>query len=378
MFVDSLGRLTVIGGRGCSGSVSDGAINYYANNDGWFDDTSDGPVTAVLKFSDGSKREADAAWVIVGPPRFAPAIRPVVTMYDAIFDVAVRHHRHRPDIYDSNRREFDDCYEPSFRKEIYPILRAAELAHFALDKAERISLGAHHRWKYDELAGSKASTSRYARAAIVARLRRVEDWRNPNTRLQMPRLGGDDGRHGSSFLTLTRTQYHLMQQWARGRFRDDWDSKSPPDRPVTDKDLEHKITCTGLDRAALENCIGGGFYPGIEAGWILRDPRIYLHDDPLRINVLDNGQENDPIGLTPGGATMRSAVPWQADFHDCDYDWWPSHRPTDVMIVPPAGPQLEKWARGVADRADMVQKWFRLGFLLSDGKDGFVERERTL
>ena len=45
-------RLLVLGGFGNSGSARTGlgqpSIHHYANNDGWFDDTSDGPVTASL------------------------------------------------------------------------------------------------------------------------------------------------------------------------------------------------------------------------------------------------------------------------------------------------------------------------------------------
>ena len=49
---DGHNRLLVLGGRGNSGSVRTGlgepSIQNYANNDGWFDDISDGPVTASL------------------------------------------------------------------------------------------------------------------------------------------------------------------------------------------------------------------------------------------------------------------------------------------------------------------------------------------
>jgi hypothetical protein len=49
---DGHNRLLVLGGRGNSGSVRSGLgeplIQNYANNDGWFDDISDGPVTAML------------------------------------------------------------------------------------------------------------------------------------------------------------------------------------------------------------------------------------------------------------------------------------------------------------------------------------------
>ncbi|MBZ5617663.1 MAG: LodA/GoxA family CTQ-dependent oxidase, partial [Acidobacteriia bacterium] len=85
------GRLVVLGGNGNSGSVNNGMgqpyIHTFANNDGWFDDISDGPVTAQLTVNvtaiDGTKvKKGDVAmqqvtvavdqssWVIVGYPRY--------------------------------------------------------------------------------------------------------------------------------------------------------------------------------------------------------------------------------------------------------------------------------------------------------------------
>ncbi len=384
--VDREGRLTVVGGAGVSGSVTSSKLDDYANNDGWFDDTSDGPVQAVIHGTDGSVQAAAAAWVIVGPPRFAPAIPPVVSLYDAIYDVAVRHHGHQPGLYDPVRHAFRVDYRPAFTAEIYPILRAAELVHWALGEVRFISIDNHHAWDYEALARG-TGVGRISPAAIFGWLRRIEDWHNPATRRQMPRLHGDEGavgdEKGPSFLTLTRTQMHLMRQWSRGQFVNDWAGvpiPPPAHQPPTPE---------GLDRAALENCIGGAFYPGIEAGWIMRDPRIFLPDDPFRINVLPPGaDEHDVRGLTPGSATMRSALPWQADFNDCVDEWWPSHRPSDVIVddrVTP--PRVGRWARDIEDAEPrdtkpyslMAKNWHKLGFLLSQNQDGqppFVERER--
>ena len=65
----------------------------YANNDGWFDDASDGPVTATVTIrTPGGTREmpVDAAWVLCAPPDFAPRVRPIITLYDLLTDLAVR------------------------------------------------------------------------------------------------------------------------------------------------------------------------------------------------------------------------------------------------------------------------------------------------
>src|SRR2546426_12536328 len=46
------------------------------------------PYTTL--FRSGSHVDADAAWVLVGPPKYAPALRNVVRLYDTLWDTAVR------------------------------------------------------------------------------------------------------------------------------------------------------------------------------------------------------------------------------------------------------------------------------------------------
>ena len=103
------GRLLVLGGHGRSGSfastVRPAAHRDYANNDGWFDDTSDGPVMArLVMYSElvGRIRYIDVeypAWVFVGYPRYAPEILDMVTIDDVVQDLAVREFAYRTDLY---------------------------------------------------------------------------------------------------------------------------------------------------------------------------------------------------------------------------------------------------------------------------------------
>ena len=70
------GRLLVLGGHGRSGSDPpqprlDLDIGHFADNEHWYDDIADGPVTATIELADGSVAQA-TAWIIVGPPDFAP------------------------------------------------------------------------------------------------------------------------------------------------------------------------------------------------------------------------------------------------------------------------------------------------------------------
>lgn len=109
ILTDAQGRLLVLGGHGTSGTTKSGVgqprIDDYANNDGWFDDTSDGPVMARLAmFSKevGRVRYVDVeypAWVITGYPRYVPEILDIVTVDDVVYDLAVRKFAYRTDIY---------------------------------------------------------------------------------------------------------------------------------------------------------------------------------------------------------------------------------------------------------------------------------------
>lgn len=127
LLTDDGGRLLVLGGHGCSGSAFFGELGHprideYANNDGWFDDTSDGPVTARLVMH---SEEVDAtrfvdvespSWVIVAYPAYVPEILDVVTMTDALDDTFVRELAARTDLYGESGT-FDDpqVIDPSDR-----------------------------------------------------------------------------------------------------------------------------------------------------------------------------------------------------------------------------------------------------------------------
>ena len=90
---DAAGRLLVLGGFGHSDVTQDGKpITTFANNDFWYDDTSDGPVTATVTFGDGRSAKSfpvTAARVLVTPPKFAPGLENIVSLYELIRDVSV-------------------------------------------------------------------------------------------------------------------------------------------------------------------------------------------------------------------------------------------------------------------------------------------------
>ena len=155
ILTDDEGRLLVLGGHGNSGSEKSGPgephINSYANNDGWYDDTSDGPVMArLVMYSEqvGKTRYVDVeypAWVVVGYPRFVPQILDMITMDEVVYDLSLREFAadtriygrlgsfdcpENIDIYDqtalsqwkAGRLTWNKKYQPWFYRDIWPLL----------------------------------------------------------------------------------------------------------------------------------------------------------------------------------------------------------------------------------------------------------------
>ena len=179
-----------------------------------------------------------------------------------------------------------------------------------------------------------------------------------------------------------------------------------------------------IDKANLQNCVGGAFCPGIEITWITRNTSIYQplpdgYDDSdlFRIQTKDisqltkgqlsltNGANNDySDGLEPGDLTKYMAQPWQADFNECSIQnintlganqpaitnaqvniwWWPAQRPYTVKAIDNQD-EFVQWTRGfVADTStnnksdvQMVTCWKDLGFITLEGSfPGAFEIER--
>jgi hypothetical protein len=336
---DDVGRLLFLGGLGKAGSTEPNAsIQQYANNDHWWDDTSDGPVTAMVTLNDGSRIDAGTAWVLVAPPAYAPEIPNLVTLWDTVFDTAVRS-GHHPDIYAQGFwRSGAQGYRPSYRGEIAPLLERATLYPWVAAIPPK-----PHRFDMARLGQVPQSvpTDEYRglRQWILGVLRPPggeNEIIGDSGRTMMPYLAGDNALNldtlTSKYLRLTDTQYFFLQQWAEGWFRDD----ALPANPAE-----------ALTRAVLENCVGGAFSPGIEMTWIARNPAIYQPKDPVRVNadlVLHGplSQDFTPARMQPGDVSRYMAVPWQADFNECASQpldgrvlwWWPAQRPEFVYLDP--------------------------------------------
>ncbi|MEP7306438.1 MAG: LodA/GoxA family CTQ-dependent oxidase [Acidobacteriota bacterium] len=328
---DEDGRLIVLGGFGDSKSPAGKALPNYANNNGWYDDVSDGPVSAQVRIN-GTTTEITAAgaWVIVGPPDFAPPVGTTTTLYDTLVQKTVR------------ASGFKVPERPSFTKDIYPILARTVALKWVSEAA-----GDFHDF-LSSLIPPPGDPD--LRSAVFKRLRHPSSGSGGD----MPKLLSDTEEENE---TVTEVQHAMMKKWSDGDFVNDW--KGSP--------VDPEITPEGLTRAALDTCVGGPFYPGIEAGWLLRD--VYTCSEPFRL---------DHTHVEAGDVTKQMALPWQADFYDCqsegDFGWWPSQRP-DAVFPETGGPQVP-WTRDLVNsKKDMVEHWWELGIVAARG-DRCVETER--
>jgi hypothetical protein len=410
---DSVGRLVVLGGLGqmSTRAVPAAPITNYANNDGWFDDVSDGPVNARIKIR-GIRNPIPAvgAWCLCGPPSFAPFARNVVSLWDTLIDVAARELTLPKNdvVYDGPWSFIRDLsaelkgkawgyvklsmFQPVFERDIWPVLQAALDVPFLFGPAQYMhaTMGASGNLAamYPRLASASAADAP-TRQNVLARLHKPGV---PGDGLAafaaMPKLLGDDPYSTSATatrfrLTLSPTQYAMFEQWANGKFTSSTTSP-PPLPPAT-------ITPDGLDRAALEACVGGAFFPGIECGWQIRHPKLY--QAPFRINQKARTQYVGDIGRIDAGHFSRQmALPWAADFLQCyrenhggvEWGWWPVPRPNDVYpsqaFATATRPMvswarstsfgtIQNWASGHPDPSyiEMFANWSKFGFVVRKG-----------
>jgi hypothetical protein len=358
MLTDTQGRLLVIGGPGKSGSPIGRGLDSFANNDGWYDGISDGPVNATVEVEGEAPITAEGgAWVVVAPPSYAPAIENVTTWYDQAVNVAVRNF---------SPRLIKNV--PSFTHDIYPILKRAVMISSVVEQKNRYH-GAGGNFlnpgRLSKLADN-SEEARPSREGVFKWLMKPNTHVDPNTPPPqlppaMPKVNSGldpDNPDRGEYTALTEYQYTMMEKWSRGDFHADWTAEPIP---VPFEKLSLKQRPDALTRAALEGCIGAPFFPGIEVTYMIAQAATY--EASFRIRQT----------LPPGFLTECMAVPWQADFFACGELWWPAQRPVDVVT---ASGQIQPFSRGIQDYADMVRWWSELGFIVKKG-DQFVEDERN-
>lgn len=374
---DSDGRLVVLGGLGRSESSTPGRrIVDRVNNDEWFDDTSDGPVDAVVTFEDGRSLRADSGWVVCAPTNYAPGVRSVVTAYDLVSEVAVG--------LDPSL----DTAKPSFWRHIAPLfeafgenqwVNAGFLRDFgALAEESPFSPAAIERWSRPD------PSDLAARQDLFLRFRRA-DYTTMDFS-DLPQMYGDGtdfpAKDPRQWLAVTSLQFRRLQQWADGDFLtgDPW--------PAALDAVPVEFQPVALDEAALENCVGGSFNPGHELPFCIRQPMMYRKPfrfrgrgsdgvSPLRARgrlatevepdygpLLDSKitlAPNGPLSATEAGDLTRwMPLPWQADAASCGNGFephldpflptfWPARLPNEVLawqtyqrIIDPDTPATER------------------------------------
>jgi L-Lysine epsilon oxidase N-terminal/L-lysine epsilon oxidase C-terminal domain len=348
---DGDGRLIVLGGRGKTGSIPGAGLTNFANNDGWHDDTADGPVTATVSIG-GRAIPVDPAWVVVAPPNYAPDLKGVRTLYDALVDVF------------TDAGAFAPPANVSFTNDILPIFQ--RLAGLQWVNAGYATAFGHGGW-LDLLT-----------PAMIARLADRSD-ANSSFRFQIansfrdfdkdswspdpwPWLYGDamdipflqTPRQNSP---MAKCQLLRLKRWAEGSFTPDY----PPAKPDHDKieDVPLADQPAMLDRAALEFCLADAFHPGCEMTWPVRHASMYMAPFRIRHRRADEvvypltdaispaqalAFDGPVYGQLAGWLTRWMAVPWHTDTASCrsqaDYDptydpyvptFWPARVPNQVV-----------------------------------------------
>jgi len=298
---DAAQRLLVVGGPGTSASPTNAPIGgSFYNNADWHDDVADGPVTATVTLPAGPPPVVAPAWVVVGPPDFAPGSAGVVTLYDVILQIAL------------TAGSITLPAKPFFVDHIRPLIQRARNLRFVNNGAMWPLISGDFAALADPSAGAKQLRED---TALLVR-------------------SAEDQLHD---FTLREWQRDYLDKWVAG----DFDPGQAPDPGPA----------ATITRAVLDGSVGQGFFPGIEAGIIVTDPSLYAAPFDFRF---------DHSKVEPGDITALMALPWQADFLKCNGSWWPSQRPD---VAPQDNGSRPAWLRPSMNHKRLVADVMRLGVI---------------
>ena len=379
ILTDDAGRLIVLGGHGKAASYDGSRAITFANNEGWHDDISDGPVTARVLY-DGVELSVAPAWVVVAPPNYGPNRKSVRTMWDLMRDVAIQ------------AGWLPMPQRPSFQHDILPIFeRLAGLqwvnAGFASGFGWRGMVDLVSPQALERLSSASGAHQEF-RSAIAQQFRNgAIDGASPKP---WPWLYGDAmavpaANTPRQNTMLSNTQLRMLSEWAEGNFIEDWEPSRKATCSIDDVPLAERGDT--LTRAALEFCLADAFHPGCEMTWPVRASSIYMA--PFRFAHAQEGWiapapgyaltsdsitiPNGPLsGQQAGGITRWMAVPWHTDTASCrsgydkSYDpyvpsFWPARVPNQVLtrenyeIVMDEGKPLGERLAAFANRASWVE-----------------------
>lgn len=372
MMTDDAGRLLVLGGHGRSGSEKSGPgephIDNYANNDGWYDDVSDGPVMArLIMFSQEvtSTRYIDVeypAWVIVGYPRYAPQILDMVTMDEVLYDLFLRKFATDTSLYgrlDSfadpghidfrnkgqlqqwldSRLTWNRAFRPLFYRDIWPILYRPDQFRFLCDVLAQSNYphDQEQRGLFDPAKLSVVPKEVTGRQAAAAR-RRAEE-RAPKVefasvaQLAPERAGEPEASLDDPCRPLRRFLFGLLRlagEENEFKVEDRISSREHNlplmpllcgDNPLTNTAPSKFLRLTDYQLFIVKQWADGLFINEIEEGWLKSPPYSpfmpYPTTPPKTGRQLDQGVLSNVLGgaFCPGGEAawiMRNpAIYWE-------------------------------------------------------------------
>ena len=348
---DSDGHLIVLGGRGKTGSLPGATITTFANNDGWHDDVSDGPVTATVSIA-GRDIHVDPAWVVVAPPNYAPDLKGVRTAYDLIRDVFI----------DAGSLALPQAV--SFTQDVLPIFeRLAGLQWVNDGYASAFGYGGSHDVLSPALLEKLGDGSERNRAFRYEVFNSFRDFNKDSwSPAAWPWLYGDAmdipfAPTPRQSVMLAKHQLFCLRRWAEGKFTSDFPAATEDFATLEDVPLTRQPAM--LDRAALDFCLADAFHPGCEMTWPMRHATMYMA--PFRIrhrrddetvyptgDALSSAEalaSDGPLyGQRAGWITRWMALPWHTDTASCRsqaaYDptynpfvptFWPARVPNQVL-----------------------------------------------
>ena len=324
-------------------SYIEGDDNSFNNADDWYDDTSDGPVTATVAI-DGRPVPVDAAWVVVTPPNYAPNIISWRTLYDLLSDVYVK----------SGWQTIPA--EISFSSDILPILRRLSNLQW-VNQGFATLYGKGCPMDFDDdafIAKLAKKPDPVDKTDPYAELRQViyNSFRPPLPTVDEPvvwphvwpwiygdAFGSFPANGPGNMLTMTALQAALLRRWVEGHFIADWPAAAPA-TALDQVPLGEQPAM--LDKSALHFCLADTFHPGCEMTWPVRHASMYAA--PFRIRHRPAGQPEPDYGPTlnqqialqvdgplyaqaPGDITRWMALPWQGDTAFCRSGYNPEYDP---------------------------------------------------
>ena len=296
---DDQGRLLFLGGAGKSAPFRANLRPLtFANNDGWHDDVADGPVRATVTFPGSAPFEAEPGYVVVTPPNYAPGLAGLVTMDDTVRETF------------QGQGWIPSPTTTSFTQDVWPIfdrLTGLQWINHGLFVVHGYGspLDARDPKVLAQLRDVSAQNEPWRRA--VFKLFRNPSAENAPALDKVSQIFGDavddlfergGGQHPLCLLSVTSTQYAHLERWAVGTFADDWSGAIPI--PPNFAALPPDQQVAHLERAALHDCLGGPFHPGIEITWVMRLPRLW--SSAYRLKVLPGtkpARQNYGDTLTP-------------------------------------------------------------------------------